>query len=287
MRETAGAKVNLCLEVTGKLPDGYHGVRGVMQSLEFGDTVELEPGNGPWQVRSGLSYLPGGEENLAAKAALLFRRLTGRGPEGGVITLVKRIPVCGGFGGGSSDAAAVLRLLNREYGSPLSWKELEETSLELGADVPFCIRGGTALAEGKGELLTPLPDLSGIHVVLCRPDFLCSTQELFRAIDRLKLRLKPDVSGMVKAVEDRDLPGVARRMFNVFESALSRSQSDQVRSLKDTLLDEGALGAVMTGSGSGVFGLFSDEASARSAAARLRARRIKAEHTVTACRLGN
>ena len=287
MRETAGAKVNLCLEVTGKLPDGYHGVRGVMQSLEFGDTVELEPGNGPWQVRSGLSYLPGGEENLAAKAALLFRRLTGRGPEGGVITLVKRIPVCGGFGGGSSDAAAVLRLLNREYGSPLSWKELEETSLELGADVPFCIRGGTALAEGKGELLTPLPDLSGIHVVLCRPDFLCSTQELFRAIDRLKLRLKPDVSGMVKAVEDRDLPGVARRMFNVFESALSRSQSDQVRSLKDTLLDEGALGAVMTGSGSGVFGLFSDEASARSAAARLRSRRIKAEHTVTACRLGN
>ena len=287
MRETAGAKVNLCLEVTGKLPDGYHGVRGVMQSLEFGDTVELEPGNGPWQVRSGLSYLPGGEENLAAKAALLFRRLTGRGPEGGVITLVKRIPVCGGFGGGSSDAAAVLRLLNREYGSPLSWKELEETSLELGADVPFCIRGGTALAEGKGELLTPLPDLSGIHVVLCRPDFLCSTQELFRAIDRLKLRLKPDVSGMVKAVEDRDLPGVARRMFNVFESALSRSQSDQVRSLKDTLLDEGALGAVMTGSGSGVFGLFSDEASAKSAAARLRARRIKAEHTGTACRLGN
>ena len=287
MRETAGAKVNLCLEVTGKLPDGYHGVRGVMQSLEFGDTVELEPGNGPWQVRSGLSYLPGGEENLAAKAALLFRRLTGRGPEGGVITLVKRIPVCGGFGGGSSDAAAVLRLLNREYGSPLSWKELEETSLELGADVPFCIRGGTALAEGKGELLTPLPDLSGIHVVLCRPDFLCSTQELFRAIDRLKLRLKPDVSGMVNAVEDRDLPGVARRMFNVFESALSRSQSDQVRSLKDTLLDEGALGAVMTGSGSGVFGLFSDEASARSAAARLRSRRIKAEHTVTACRLGN
>ena len=287
MRETAGAKVNLCLEVTGKLPDGYHGVRGVMQSLEFGDTVELEPGNGPWQVRSGLSYLPGGEENLAAKAALLFRRLTGRGPEGGVITLVKRIPVCGGFGGGSSDAAAVLRLLNREYGSPLSWKELEETSLELGADVPFCIRGGTALAEGKGELLTPLPDLSGIHVVLCRPDFLCSTQELFRAIDRLKLRLKPDVSGMVKAVEDRDLPGVARRMFNVFESALSRSQSDQVRSLKDTLLDEGALGAVMTGSGSGGFGLFSDETSAKSAAARLRARRIKAEHTVTACRLGN
>ena len=287
MRETAGAKVNLCLEVTGKLPDGYHGVRGIMQSLEFGDTVELEPGDGPWQVRSGLSYIPGDGDNLAARAAVLFRRLTGLGPEGGVITLQKRIPVCGGFGGGSSDAAAVLRLLNREYGFPLSWSELEEASLELGADVPFCIRGGTALAEGKGERLTSLPDLSGIHVVLCRPDFLCSTQELFRAIDRLKIRLKPDVSGMVKAVEDQDLQGVTRRMFNVFESALNRSQAEQVRDLKGLLLDEGALGAVMTGTGSGVFGLFADPASAEAAVARLRSLRIMTAHTVTTRRLEN
>ncbi len=286
MREAAGAKVNLCLEVTGKLPDGYHGVRGIMQSLEFGDTGDLEPGNGPWQVRTGLSYLPGDGDNLAARAAVLFRRLTGLGPEGGVITLVKRIPVCGGFGGGSSDAAAVLRLLNREYGSPLSWAELESVSLELGADVPFCIRGGTALAEGKGELLTPLPDLSGIHVVLCRPDFLCSTQELFRAIDRLKFRLKPDVSGMVKAVKQQDLQGVARRMFNVFESALSRTQMDQVRNLKNSLLDSGALGAAMTGSGSGVFALFGDAASAEAAKDRFLSLGVRAEHTVTVPRLG-
>ena len=287
MRETAGAKVNLCLEVTGKLPDGYHGVRGIMQSLEFGDAVELEPGSGPWQGRSGLSYLPGDGENLAARAAVLFRRLTGLGPEGGVITLEKRIPVCGGFGGGSSDAAAVLRLLNREYGSPLSWTELETLSLELGADVPFCIRGGTALAEGKGERLTPLPDLAGVHVVLCRPDFLCSTQELFRAIDRLKLRLKPDVSGMVKAVEEGDLPGIARRMFNVFESALNRSQADQVQNLKSTLLDGGALGAAMTGSGSGVFALFGDGAAAEAAVVSLRSLGVRAEHTVTTGRISD
>ena len=286
MREEAEAKVNLCLEVTGKLPDGYHGVRGIMQSLSFGDTVELEPGPLPWQVKSNLSYLPGGGDNLAARAAVLFRRLTGLGPEGGTITLVKRIPVCGGFGGGSSDAAAVLRLLNREYGSPLSWEELETVSLELGADVPFCVRGGTALAEGKGEKLTPLPDLAGVHVVLCRPDFLCSTQELFRAIDRLKLRLRPDVPGMVQAVETGDLSGVARRMFNVFESALTRSQADQVARLKDSLLDSGALGTVMTGSGSGVYALFGDGEAARASAERLRARGVKAEHTVTSPRLG-
>ncbi|MBO4676638.1 MAG: 4-(cytidine 5'-diphospho)-2-C-methyl-D-erythritol kinase [Oscillospiraceae bacterium] len=285
MREPAGAKVNLCLEVTGRLPDGYHGVRTVLQSLEFGDTVELEPGEGPWQVRSGLSYLPGDGENLAARAAVLFRRLTGLGPEGGVITLEKRIPVCGGFGGGSSDAAAVLRLLNREYGSPLSWTELETVGLELGVDVPFCIRGGTALGEGKGELLTSLPDLSGVHVVLCRPGFLCSTPELFRSIDRLKLRLKPDVSGMVKAVEDGDLPGVARRMFNVFESVLNRSQADQVQTLKSALLDGGALGAAMTGSGSGVFAVFGDETAAEAAAVSLRGLGFRAEHTVTTGRL--
>ena len=286
MREEAGAKVNLCLEVTGKLPDGYHGVRGIMQSLAFGDTVELEPGPGPWQVKSNLSYLPEGGDNLAARAAVLFRRLTGLGPEGGTITLTKRIPVCGGFGGGSSDAAAVLRLLNREYGSPLSWEELETVSLELGADVPFCVRGGTALAEGKGEKLTPLPDLRGEDVVLCRPDFLCSTQELFKAIDRLKLRLRPDVTGMVKAVEAGDLPGVARRMFNVFESALTRSQADQVTRLKNTLLDCGALGSVMTGSGSRVYALFGDADTARAAVEALRAMGVRGEQTKTAPRLG-
>ncbi len=286
MREEAGAKVNLCLEVTGKLPDGYHGVRGIMQSLAFGDTVELEPGPGPWQVKSNLSYLPEGGDNLAARAAAFFRRLTGLGPEGGTITLTKRIPVCGGFGGGSSDAAAVLRLLNREYGSPLSWEELETVSLELGADVPFCVRGGTALAEGKGEKLTPLPDLRGADVVLCRPDFLCSTQELFKAIDRLKLRLRPDVPGMVKAVEAGDLPGVARRMFNVFESALTRSQADQVTRLKNTLLDCGALGSVMTGSGSGVYALFGEADTARTAVEALRAIGVRGEQTKTAPRLG-
>lgn len=285
MKERAGAKVNLCLEVTGKLPDGYHGVRGVMQSLDFGDTVELEPGEGPWRVRSNLSYLPAGGDNLAARAAVLFWRLTGLGPEGGTITLTKRIPVCGGFGGGSSDAAAVLRLLDRACGMPLSWEELETVSLELGADVPFCIRGGTALAEGKGEKLTPLPDLAGAQVVLCRPDFLCSTQELFRAIDRLKLRLKPDVSGMVRAVEAGDLPGVARRMFNVFESALTRSQAEQVQSLKSVLLDSSALGAAMTGSGSGVFALFGDEPSARAAAERLREMGVAGVQTAASPRL--
>lgn len=269
--EAAFAKLNLCLDVTEKLPDGYHAVRGIMQSVDYHDDVVLEPGDGEWTVQSDLSYLPTGPTNLAVRAALLFREVTGLGPTGGVITLTKRIPVCGGFGGGSSNAAAVLRLLNRVCGSPLSWDELETVGLKLGADVPFCIRGGTALAEGKGEILTPLPDFAGRSLILCRPDFSCSTPELFRAIDRMKMHIHPDVGGMQRAVESGDTQGVARRFFNVFEEALPRKHSDTVWSIRDALLDSGALGAVMTGSGSGVFGMYPDEETAAAAIPKLEA----------------
>jgi 4-diphosphocytidyl-2-C-methyl-D-erythritol kinase len=268
--EKAFAKLNLCLDVGDKLPDGYHAVRGIMQSTDFCDDVRLTPGDGPWQVSSNLSYLPTGETNLAARAALLFRQETGLGPEGGSILLTKRIPVCGGYGGGSSDAAAVLRIMNRLSGSPLGWAELEELSLPLGADVPFCIRGGTALAEGKGERLTPLPVFEGRALVLCRPDFSCSTPQLFKALDARKIRLRPDVGGMVRAIEEGDTAGAARRFFNVFEEVLPKKQQSTVREIKDLLLGAGALGAAMTGSGSGIFGVFSDAAQAGEARAALR-----------------
>lgn len=285
MKETAGAKVNLCLEVTGRLPDGYHGVRGIMQSLEFGDTVELEPGDGPWQVRSNLYYLPSGEDNLAARAALLFRRLTGLGPEGGTITLTKRIPVCGGFGGGSSDAAAVLRIMNRLSPSPLRWDELEALSRPLGSDVPFCVRGGTARAEGRGEVLTPLPDFAGRELLLCRPDFSCSTPLLFKALDRLKLRVRPDTAGLERAAAAGDTVGVARRLFNVFEEVLPKKQRDTVWELRDAMVEAGALGAAMTGSGSGVFGVFPDGETAAAALIALRDKGIRCDRAKTTGRL--
>ncbi len=283
--EKAWAKLNLCLEVTGKLPDGYHAVRGVMQSTDFHDDVILEEGAGEWTVRSDLSYLPTGDTNLAARAAILFREATGLGPVGGTITLKKRIPVCGGYGGGSSDAAAVLRLMNRLSGSPLSWEALEELGLSLGADVPFCIRGGTAVAEGKGEKLTPLPDLSGAALVLCRPEFSCSTPQLFQAADRLRLRVRPDVGGMCRAVAAGDVPGVARRLFNVFEEALPKRQKDTVREIRSALLDAGALGAAMTGTGSGVFGVFPDSGAAEEARKALTAAGVACDTAKTTARL--
>ncbi len=283
--EAAWAKLNLCLEVTGKLPDGYHDLRGVMQSTDFHDDVILEEGDGAWTVRSDLSYLPTGGTNLAARAAVLFREATGLGPTGGLIILRKRIPVCGGYGGGSANAAAVLRLLNRLCSNPLSWEELEEMSLPLGADVPFCIRGGTALAEGKGEKLTPLPDLEHAPLLLCRPEFSCSTPQLFQAVDRLKLRVRPDVAGMCRAVAAGDVPGVARRLFNVFEEALPKKQRDTVREIRSALLDAGALGAAMTGTGSGVFGIFPDGGTAEAARAALTAQGIACDTAKTTARL--
>ena len=248
----------------------YYVLRQRLRAVLKQDKHVGTPGEGPWRVQSDLSYLPTGETNLAAQAALLFRQATGLGPAGGLITLKKRIPVCGGYGGGSSDAAAVLRIMNRISASPLSWAELEELSLPLGADVPFCIRGGTALAEGKGEKLTPLPDLDGRALVLCRPDFSCSTPQLFKALDARKIRLRPDVAGMVRAIEEGDTAGAARRLFNVFEEVLPRKQGDTVREIKDHLLGAGALGAAMTGSGSGVFGVFADAARAGEACKTLR-----------------
>ncbi len=285
LTELAFAKLNLSLDVADKLPDGYHAVRSIMQSTDFCDEVRLEPGQDGWTVHSDLSYLPTGETNLAARAAIHYRQETGLGPTGGEISLAKRIPVCGGFGGGSSDAAAVLRIMNRLSPRPLSWEELEVLSRPLGADVPFCVRGGTARAEGKGEVLTPLPDFSGRALLLCRPDFSCSTPLLFKAIDRQKIRIRPDTAGLEKAVAEGDTAGVARRLFNVFEGVLPKKQRDTVWEIRDAMLEAGALGTAMTGSGSGIFGIFPEEETAESALASLRSQGIRCVRAKTTARL--
>jgi 4-diphosphocytidyl-2-C-methyl-D-erythritol kinase len=276
--EKAYAKINLCLDVTERLPDGYHGVRGIMQSIDFCDELEIIPDSEHdkkgWRVECNFRYIPSGETNLAARAAMLFHSTTGYGPQGGLIKIKKRIPVCGGFGGGSSDAAAVLRALNAEYKAGLTKTELEELGLRLGADVPFCIGGGTRLAEGKGEILTPLPFFY-CHIVVCRPDFSCSTPELFSAIDKLRMRIRPDVQGMIRAVTDGDIAGVARRLFNVFEEVLPKKQAETVWEMKDLLIDSGAIGAVMTGSGSGIFGIYPSRDGAEEGCRRLKAEGVE------------
>ena len=150
--EKAWAKLNLCLDVTEKLPDGYHGIRSIMQSISFCDDIEIHPfEHKGWSVDCNFRYVPTGDTNLAVRAAMLYSSVTGLGTKGGLIKIHKRIPVCGGFGGGSSNAAAVLRGLNKEYGSRLSSTELEKLGEKLGADVPFCIEGGTNMQKEKAN----------------------------------------------------------------------------------------------------------------------------------------
>ena len=269
MNVKAHAKLNLTLDVLGKNPDGYHDLRMVMQTVRFGDDLDVElTEDGSFFLDPGQSYLPADGRNLAMKAARLFLDGTGLGAR---IAVTKRIPVCAGMGGGSADAAAVLRALNELTGRGLTVEELCALGLQVGSDVPFCVMEGAALAEGRGEKLTPLPGLPDCAVVLCKPPFAISTPELFGRVDGRRSRLRPDTAGIVAAMADRDMPGVARRMYNVFEDVLDRRQQE-IFSIKSELTGQGAVGAAMTGSGSAVFGLFESDETAGKAFNTLSAR---------------
>ena len=266
----ACAKLNLTLDVLGKRPDGYHDLRMVMQSIALADTLTLEKnGTEELRVRTNLHFLPGNEKNLAAQAALRYWEARGRSPEGLDIFIEKRIPVCAGMAGGSSDGAAVLRALNAMEEKPLSSGELAKIGEQVGSDVPYCVAGGTALAEGRGEILMPLPPLPKCWVVLCKPEFSISTPALFAKIDSVRLRCRPDIQGVLAALEAGDLAGVARRMYNVFEDALPDHRRTRVNDVKNLLIQSGALGASMSGTGPTAFGLFDSESCAREARERL------------------
>ena len=268
MEIQAFAKLNLTLDILGKREDGYHDLRMVMQSITLADTLTLEENQGEGlRVSANLRFLPTGEKNLAAAAALRFWEALGREPEDLDIRIEKRIPVCAGMAGGSSDAAAVLRALNQRVGEPFSPKELARLGERVGSDVPYCVLGGTALAEGRGEVLTPLAPLPRCWVVACKPDFPISTPELFAQADRVKLRRRPDTAGLVAALEAGDLGGVARRMYNVFEDVLPARLYTGVAEIKNDLIQCGALGANMSGSGPTAFGLFDRLEAAQEARA--------------------
>ena len=261
----ARAKLNLSLDVLGRRPDGFHDLCMVMQSCTLADDVYVESAApGDFLAQTNRSYIPTGDKNVAVKAARAYYAALGR--EGGAhMRITKRIPVCAGLGGGSSDAAAVLLALNELHGGALDSAALQAAALAAGSDVPFCLMGGTALAEGRGELLTPLPKLPETDTVICMPYFSCSTPELFGRIDSRRSRCHPDTAGLIAALEAGDVRGVAQRMYNVFEDALGKRAANTVQEIKLQLLDNGALGAAMSGSGSAVFGLFPDAESAAKA----------------------
>ena len=256
VHEKAYAKLNISLDVGKRREDGFHEMTMVMQSISLADAVTVTLNDtGKVRARTSLPFIPGDERNLAVKAALCYLEAIGRQGQGALIEIQKAVPVGAGMGGGSSDAAAVLRAMNALFGHALRTGELEQLSCAVGSDVAFCVAGGTALATGRGEKLEALPALPDCAFVVCKPEFSISTPELFRKLDQMPLRRHPDTAGLMAAIREGQLGQVCRRMYNVFEDVDDRRMRT-VADIKSRLLDAGALGAVMTGTGSAVFGVF-------------------------------
>ena len=262
----AHAKINLTLDVTGKRDDGYHLLKMVMQSVSLCDTVTLTKTGSPGiALTCSAPHIPCGEGNIAYKAAALFCSRTGISP-GVSIHIEKRIPSQAGLGGGSADGAAVLAGMDLLFETGLSEDELCDLGVQIGADVPFCIRGGTLLCEGIGEVLTPVPPMPSCAVLLCKPEVNVSTKEAYGKIDRGELLNRPDNGAMLSALAEGDLRKIGREARNVFECVLDLPVIEEI---KAAMKNGGALGACMSGSGSAVFGLFPNRSAAEQCAAAL------------------
>ena len=256
--EGAFAKLNLTLDVLGKREDGYHDIKSVMQSISIRDDVEIDIGTGkPWTLECDKEGIPCDETNLAWKAAKLYCEAMKKDPNGIAIRITKRIPSGAGMGGGSADAAAVLRALNRHFGAPLSIPALAELGAQVGSDVPFCVVCGTVMAEGRGERLRRLPDMPDCIFVVVKPDFSVSTPELYRKIDEVVIPKHPDHQIMESALLAGDLEKVAHNLYNVFDPVVT-DEHLELNYIKSLFHQYGAVGYQMTGSGSAVYAIVSE-----------------------------
>ena len=271
IRESAPAKVNLTLDVLSKRPDGYHDLESIMQAVSLEDKIIIEIGTGlPWELLCDSDHIPKDERNLAWKAAKVFCDNLFWDPMGLRITVMKRIPSEAGLGGGSADAAAVLRGLNRCLDDPLSLLELAELGAKVGSDVPFCVLGGTAFCRGRGEILKPLDIEPKYAYVLCKPDLAFSTPKLFAKLDEAVITHRPHHEAMIEGLKGNDPARVGQLLCNVFEEAVLE-EYEPISRIKNMLMKCGACGAQMTGSGSVVFGVFPTEEMANRAAESIRA----------------
>ncbi|MBR2406994.1 MAG: 4-(cytidine 5'-diphospho)-2-C-methyl-D-erythritol kinase [Clostridia bacterium] len=264
----APAKLNLALDITGRRSDGYHTLRTVMQTIDWYDTVTVDLAEDEAIHLSCDGGIPADEHNIAYRAAALFRERTGM-RRGVHITVEKHIPSQAGMAGGSADGAAVLRALNELADTPLPQEELLALGAKLGADVPFCLMGGTMLATGIGTDLAALPPLPACCFVVVKPEGGVSTPEAYRLLDSAPTLLHPDVTALCTAIEQGDLNGVIACMGNSFEQPLALPHTASVVTL---LKQHGAAAALLTGSGSAVFGLFRDASTAEAALAALQQR---------------
>lgn len=264
MKLKAYAKINLGLDVLRKREDGYHEVRMVMQMVNLYDRIELVKKKNPGiEVKTNLYYLPTNQDNLVYKAAnLLIEEFQIK--EGIQIHLKKYIPVSAGMAGGSSDAAAVLFGMNRMFRLGLSLEELMKRGIKLGADVPYCIMRGTALSEGIGEKLTPLPSVPSCKVLIAKPAVSVSTRFVYENLKLQELNSHPDIDGIIENIKKKDIRGMAERLGNVLETVTIPAYP-VIEDIKNVMKEQGALNALMSGSGPTVFGLFIEEKQARAA----------------------
>ena len=256
--EGAFAKVNLTLDVLGKREDGYHDLQSVMQTISLRDDIEIDVGTGaPWCLKCTKEGIPTDERNLAWKAAKVFFDTLKKDPDGLEIRITKRIPSEAGLGGGSADAAAVLRALNRHYDNPFSILALAELGAQVGSDVPFCTLCGTAMVEGRGERLRKLPDMPDCVFVVCKPPFASSTPELYAKLDATEIAHRPDNRAMESALLAGDLGKVAENLVNVFDPVVTADHLE-LNYIKSIFNSYGSVGQQMTGSGSAVFAIVPD-----------------------------
>ena len=275
----AYAKINLALDVVRRLPNGYHEVRMIMQTVDICDVLTFKKAEEGISLKVDNIELPTDGNNLICKAAKLL--LETAGVCGGVdITLEKHIPIAAGMAGGSTDAAAALLAVNELYELGFSVEELKTIGVKIGADVPYCIEGGTALAEGIGEVLTPLVAPPHCYLVVAKPDINVSTKFVYENLRANELKVHPDVDGMIADLHAGDLAGIAGKLGNVLETVTVPTYPI-IQDIKNTLKEQGALNALMSGSGPTVFGLFTNEEQALVAAEQVRHLKLAKQVFVT------
>ena len=260
IRLKARAKINLGLDVIGRRENGYHDVRMVMQTVGLYDRIIMTRiPEEEIRIKTNIGFLPVNENNLVYKAIMLMKNKYKL--DGGIeVDLNKFIPVAAGMAGGSSDAACALCGMNRLFELNVPMRELMKLGVEIGADVPYCLMRGTALAEGIGEKLTRLPDMPFCHILIAKPPVNVSTKLVYEKLDNTDVKLHPDIDGIIEAIKLKDVALVASRMGNVLES-VTVPLYPVIDSIKKDMIEHGAINAMMSGSGPTVFGIFPDEQS--------------------------
>lgn len=269
MKLQAMAKINLGLDVVRKRDDGYHEVRMIMQTIQMYDQLDMAESSRPGiRLATNLAYLPNNENNLVYRAAnMLMEEFHVK--KGLDIRLRKMIPVAAGMAGGSSDAAAAFIGVNRIFRLGLSMDELMQRAVKVGADVPYCLMRGTALAEGIGEKLTPLAPMPPCHILIGKPGISVSTKFVYSNLRAGEIKDHPDISGMIRAIEEGSLPGVTARMANVLERVTIPAHP-VIEEIKKNMIAHGACNALMSGSGPTVFGIFDNRRTAEAASRALK-----------------